>query len=51
MRPKTDTMYKEHIDKYYKELRIKIFAKIDRVQEQMRLQAEQLWDFDDRIFA
>ena len=49
MRPKTDTKYKERIDKYFKELRIEILAKIDSVQEQMRKQAEQLWDFDDRI--
>jgi len=49
VRPKTDTKYKERIDKYFKELRIEILAKIDSVQEQMRKQAEQLWDFDDRI--
>jgi len=51
MRPKTDTTYKESIDKYFKELRIEILAKIDSVQEQMSKQAEQLWDFDDRIIA
>ena len=51
MRPKTDTKYKERIDKYFKELRIEILAKIDSVQEQMRKQAEQLWDFDDKIIA
>ena len=49
MRPNTDTKYKERIDKYFKELRIEILAKIDSLQEQMRKQAEQLWDFDDRI--
>ena len=51
MRPKADTKYKECIDKYFKELRIEILAKIDSVQEQMRKQAEQLWDFDDRIIG
>jgi len=51
VRPKTDTKYKERIDKYFKELRIEILAKIDSVQEQMRKQAEQLWDFDDRIIG
>jgi len=51
VRPKTDTKYKERIDKYFKELRIEILAKIDSVQEQMCKQAEQLWDFDDRIIA
>ena len=51
MRPKTDIKYKERIDKYFKELRIEILAKIDSVQEQMRKQAEQLWDFDDKIIA
>jgi len=51
VRPKTDIKYKERIDKYFKELRIEILAKIDSVQEQMRNQAEQLWDFDDRIIA
>jgi hypothetical protein len=51
VRPKTDTRYKERIDKYFKELRIEILAKIDSVHEQMRRQAEQLWDFDDRILG
>jgi len=51
VRPKTDTKYKERIDKYFKELRIEILAKIDSVQEQMHKQAEQLWDFDDKIIA
>jgi len=51
VRPKADTKYKECIDKYFKELRIEILAKIDSVQEQMRKQAEQLWDFDDRIIG
>ena len=51
VRPKTDIMYKERIDKFFKELRIEILAKIDSIQEQMRKQAEQLWDFDDRIIA
>ena len=51
VRPKTDIKYKEKIDKYFKELRIEILAKIDSVQEQMRKQAEQLWDFDDRIIG
>jgi len=41
-RPKTNIMYKERIDKYFKELRIEILAKIDSVQEQMHKQAEQL---------
>ena len=48
-RPKTDAKYKDLIDKYFKELRIEILAKIDSVQEQMRKQSEQLWDFDNRI--
>jgi len=48
-RPKTDVKYKDLIDKYFKELRIEILAKIDSVQEQMRKQSEQLWDFDNRI--
>jgi len=40
VRPKTDTKYKERIDKYFKELRIEILAKIDSIQEQMKKQAE-----------
>jgi len=51
VRQKTDTKYKERIDKYFKKLRIEILTKIDSVQEQMCKQAEQLWDFDDRIIG
>jgi len=36
VRPKTDVKYKEQIDKYFKELRIEILAKIDSVQEQIQ---------------
>ena len=51
VRPKTDAKYNELIGKYFKQLRIEILAMIERVQEQMFKQAEQLWDFDERILG
>jgi len=49
VRQKTDAKCKEQIDKYFKELIIDIQAETDSVQQQMRKQAEQLCEFEDRI--
>jgi len=49
VRPKPNATFKEDIDKYFKQLRIDVLAKIDEVQASMKEKADQLWDFDIRI--
>jgi len=49
IREKPDAVYKKEIDKFFKELRNEIMAKIDEVQAVMNKQAEALWDFDHSI--
>ena len=48
-REKPDAVYKKEIDKFFKELRNEIMARIDEVHTAMNKQAEALWDFDHVI--
>jgi len=48
-REKPDAAIKQRIDKFFKEMRIEVMAKIDEVQEAMNKRAQTLWDFDHTI--
>jgi len=48
-REKPDAAYKQQINKFFKEMRIEVMAKIDEVQAAMNKRAEALWDFDHAI--
>jgi len=48
-REKPDAAYKHKIDKFFKEMRIEVMARIDEVQAVMNQRAQGLWDFDHAI--
>ena len=48
-REKPDAAYKHKIDKFFKEMRIEVMARIDEVQAAMNQRAQTLWEFDHAI--
>ena len=48
-REKPDAAIKQKIDKFFKEMRIEVMARIDEVQAAMNTRAQTLWDFDHAI--
>ena len=49
IREKPDASIKQKIDKFFKEMRIEVMARIEEVQVSMNTRAQTLWDFDHAI--